>query len=236
MNASPRRSSPAKKRRGLSPEERAGWNETYERTSYEDLPGSRRTPLRGSCARSRRTDRSRRGRRCSTSGAERVRTCCGSHVKASPRSGSTSRRERSPRLGPGKGAGQNVTFREGDATDLPFADAEFAAALDSGCFHTLPIEMRVDYAEELYRVVRPGGALLLSWIGREETREMGPRHRPSLVEVAQALEPHFIFEATEFRAPNSGGAWSTPSRAAGDADGSIVPSNGTPAAVPVDGI
>jgi ubiquinone/menaquinone biosynthesis C-methylase UbiE len=89
-------------------------------------------------------------------------------------------------------------FLEGSALAMPFRTSEFRAAMDNGCFHTLPLPQRPQYAAEVARVVRPGGAFLLTWIAREETRKFGPPHRPSLQEVAALLEPSFTFAQTEF--------------------------------------
>lgn len=91
----------------------------------------------------------------------------------------------------------SVDVRVGDALALPFPPARFAGAIDNGCFHTLPVRRRGDYASEVARVVRPGGSLVLSWIGREHTGARGPPHRPALEEVARALEPRFVFVRTE---------------------------------------
>ncbi|MGA8542245.1 MAG: class I SAM-dependent methyltransferase [Thermoplasmata archaeon] len=102
----------------------------------------------------------------------------------------------------------SARFRVGSALSMPFPSSRFAGALDSGCFHTIPLPDRVRYAAEVARVIRPGGTLLLIWIAREETREYGPPHRPSLEEVTAVLEPHFIFARTEFADAHSPGAWS----------------------------
>ena len=95
-------------------------------------------------------------------------------------------------------AGLTVDVREGDALVLDFADATFGGVVDIGCFHTLPIGRRGDYAREIARVLRPGGALLLSWVARESSGEFGPPHRPSLREVTDALEGEFLFTRTDY--------------------------------------
>jgi SAM-dependent methyltransferase len=100
-----------------------------------------------------------------------------------------------------------VDLRAGSVTEMPFKSASFAAALDMGCFHCLPRKARGAYREEVARVLRPGGSLLLTWIAREETGEYGPPHRPSLEEVAEALEPSFLFLLTEHAGAGSPGAW-----------------------------
>jgi len=92
-----------------------------------------------------------------------------------------------------------VGFCVADALRIPVPDGHFDGAIDIGCFHTLPLELRAAYATELARVVQPGSTFLLSWVAREHQDERGPPHRPSLEEVAQALEERFLFLRTEFR-------------------------------------
>lgn len=92
-----------------------------------------------------------------------------------------------------------VDLREADALDLPFEGASLDGLVDNGCFHTLPIARRSDYARETYRVLRPGGSFVLGWVAREHTAPRGPPHRPSLHEVTSALESRFLFTRTGFR-------------------------------------
>jgi SAM-dependent methyltransferase len=101
---------------------------------------------------------------------------------------------------------RGAAFVAGDALLLPFRDGTFELASDIGCFHTLPIARREDYARELARVVRPGGHALLSFFAREETMAIGPPHRPSIQEAASALEGGFIFERLEYRVEREDGA------------------------------
>jgi SAM-dependent methyltransferase len=104
----------------------------------------------------------------------------------------------------------DVHFQVADVLDLPFPRGSFAAALDSGCFHALPIRLRRRYVDELARVLRPDAPFLITWVGREETRSYGPPHRPSLTEMASVFEPRFLFRTTEFHPSRSGGSWVTP--------------------------
>lgn len=90
------------------------------------------------------------------------------------------------------------SFVGGDVLALPFHPASFDAASDVGCFHTLPVERRPEYGREVARVLRPGGALALACFAREETKPEGPPHRPSIEEIAEALEREFIFRRLEF--------------------------------------
>jgi SAM-dependent methyltransferase len=92
-----------------------------------------------------------------------------------------------------------VDVREGDALALPFADGSFAAVIDNGCFHTIPLRRRAHYAEEMDRVLRRGGSFVLSWVAREHTGDHGPPHRPSLSEVTSLLESRFLFVRTGFQ-------------------------------------
>jgi SAM-dependent methyltransferase len=105
--------------------------------------------------------------------------------------------------------GISANFTQGSATSMPFPKSAFEAATDNGCFHAIPFAAREEYAREVGRVVKPGGAFLLSWIGREETRPFGPPHRPSVQEVAAIFEPTFTFVRTEFFGSDMPGAWFT---------------------------
>ncbi|MGH9170298.1 MAG: class I SAM-dependent methyltransferase [Acidimicrobiales bacterium] len=53
------------------------------------------------------------------------------------------------------------SYLRADLLCLPLRSSSFEAALDRGCFHYLAPEDRVGYADELSRVLRPGGKLLL---------------------------------------------------------------------------
>jgi SAM-dependent methyltransferase len=54
-----------------------------------------------------------------------------------------------------------VDWRVGDALDLPIEDGAIDFAFDRGCFHHVPEEDRPRYAEQVARVLRPGGRLFL---------------------------------------------------------------------------
>jgi SAM-dependent methyltransferase len=95
-------------------------------------------------------------------------------------------------------AGVAAEFRVGDVTKLPFAEGAFGGAIDVGCFHTLPLDLRPAYAKEVARILRPRRVLALSWIAREFKGDRGPPHRPSVEEVAHALEEEFLFLRAEY--------------------------------------
>lgn len=98
----------------------------------------------------------------------------------------------------GRDEGLSIDVRVGDALDLDFPEARFEGVIDNGCFHTLPVRRRGDYAREVARVLRPGGAFVLSWVARESGRSHGPPHRPSLEEVTRTFEKRFLFLRTQF--------------------------------------
>jgi ubiquinone/menaquinone biosynthesis C-methylase UbiE len=59
-----------------------------------------------------------------------------------------------------------VTFDEGFATNLPYADAHFDVVLSTLVFHHLDDVAKCRAAEEVRRVLRPGGRLILADFGR----------------------------------------------------------------------
>ena len=56
----------------------------------------------------------------------------------------------------------NCTFRVAGAEQLPFSDASFDLAVSSLAFHHIPTEHRADAVREMFRVLRPGGRLLVA--------------------------------------------------------------------------
>ncbi|MGP8072951.1 MAG: class I SAM-dependent methyltransferase [Thermoplasmata archaeon] len=94
---------------------------------------------------------------------------------------------------------RNARFQVHDALALSLPPRSFRGAVDAGCFHTLPSRGRRHYAQGLARVLRPDATFLLSWVGREETRQRGPPHRLSVNDVAETFEPLFLMEQVEYR-------------------------------------
>jgi SAM-dependent methyltransferase len=64
-------------------------------------------------------------------------------------------------LGQARSTHRGAPFIQADALRLPFADASFDLALDRGCFHYLHPGEWEGYVAEAWRVLRPGGRLLL---------------------------------------------------------------------------
>jgi SAM-dependent methyltransferase len=101
-------------------------------------------------------------------------------------------------------ANLKIDFQVADALALPFSDGQFGGAIDIGCFHTLPVQLRRAYSKEIARVIHPHRSFVLSWVAREFRGPCGPPHRLSVEEVSQALENEFLFRHTEFRPSASG--------------------------------
>ena len=89
-------------------------------------------------------------------------------------------------------AGAEVTFRAADATSLPFADETFDAVIVATVLHMLPDDRLRPCLEEAFRVLRPGGRLLLvDYAGEPGKRE----HRSA------RLGPHGRFDLDRLREP-----------------------------------
>jgi SAM-dependent methyltransferase len=180
------------------------WRETYERTPYRELPWFSPRPYYWL-------------RECVAKGAFRgggriVDIGCGAGTNSIflARSGF---KVEGVDLAPGAvesarqraaHAGVTAHFHACDALDMPFRTASMDGAIDVGCFHTVPPPLRRAFAEELFRVLRPGGRYALSWIGAEYTGSFGPPFRPTLKDVSTTFEPGFIFLETRYQAGGRG--------------------------------
>ena len=98
---------------------------------------------------------------------------------------------------------RNVTFREGSATELPFADNAFDAVVTRLSVHHFP-EPRLVLGE-MFRVVRPGGALVLADIVSSERPDESELHNaievlrdPSHVRMLPASELTSLVTAAGF--------------------------------------
>jgi SAM-dependent methyltransferase len=191
-------SSRARTKKGSSPTHRAQWRSTYEDTTYDQLPWFEpgpSPPVKRAVADG-----------FLPKGGDVLDVGCGagSNVLYLAKRGY---RAHGIDLSPGAvaaararaaRAGLNVDVREGDALALAFADKSLDGMVDHGCFHTLPIARRNDYAREAHRILRPGGSFVLAWVARESSGKFGPPHRPSLREVTAVFESRFLFSRTGF--------------------------------------
>jgi len=73
-----------------------------------------------------------------------------------------------------KAGRMNVTFREGSAADLPFADSSFDAVVTRSSFHHFRSPARV--LDEMARVTSRGGAVVVADTVSSETSEKSELH------------------------------------------------------------
>jgi ubiquinone/menaquinone biosynthesis C-methylase UbiE len=59
-------------------------------------------------------------------------------------------------------AGADIDFTEGLSTELPYENRTFDVVLNTLFFHHLTDEAKADSAEEIWRVLKPGGRLLMA--------------------------------------------------------------------------
>jgi SAM-dependent methyltransferase len=99
-----------------------------------------------------------------------------------------------------RGSGtENPSFRVDDVLASGLPARQFCAAVDVGCFHTLPPRTRGSYSASLARLLAPGAPLLLFWVAREETGSWGTPHRLSVGDVTNTFERLFVVDRVEFR-------------------------------------
>lgn len=100
----------------------------------------------------------------------------------------------------------NCTFEVGTAEALAFADRAFDVVMSSLMVHHLPEELKGQAAGEMYRVLRPGGTLLLADFtipSHGGWHLVGALHRPrAMLERVSPLEP--LVEAAGFSEVQSG--------------------------------
>lgn len=82
------------------------------------------------------------------------------------------------------GAGMEIAFHEGNATELAFPDASFDVVLSTLFFHHLPDDAKRRAAAEVVRVLRPGGRLVVGDLGRPQD----PLMRLAVLGTVQLLD------------------------------------------------
>jgi SAM-dependent methyltransferase len=81
-------------------------------------------------------------------------------------------------------AGRDVSFDEGLSTDLPYEDESFDVVLSTLFFHHLTDRAKLGSAEEVRRVLRPGGRLVIGDLGRPQD----PLMRAAVLLTVQMLD------------------------------------------------
>jgi len=92
--------------------------------------------------------------------------------------------------------GLEATFLVHDALDLASLSGPFGTVLDSGLFHVLSDADRTRYAEQLHRVVTPGGRCYLLAFSDRQSGEWGPR-RVSEQELRDCFVDGWRIESVE---------------------------------------
>src|SRR6516165_9009992 len=80
----------------------------------------------------------------------------------------------------------NVEFQSGDAESLPFADAQFDGAVTRAAVHHFADPQRA--INEMFRVLRPGGTVVIADVISSEDADESRLHNPSHVRMLQASE------------------------------------------------
>jgi len=71
--------------------------------------------------------------------------------------------------------GSTATFLVADALALEGLGRRFDVAIDCGLFHTFSDAARSAFAENLHRILRPGGRYVLLCFSEHQPGDMGPR-------------------------------------------------------------
>jgi SAM-dependent methyltransferase len=81
-------------------------------------------------------------------------------------------------------AGNEVTFDEGLSTELPYEDGRFDVVLSTLFFHHLSDDAKLRSAEEVRRVLRPAGRVVIGDLGRPQD----PLMRVAVLLTVQMLD------------------------------------------------
>lgn len=92
--------------------------------------------------------------------------------------------------------GAEVDFRVADVLKLPYGDREFDVVADQGCFHHMADGERPQYTQEILRVLKPGGMLVLRSFSDKIPGGPQPR-RVTSKELIDTFAPHLRLEHLE---------------------------------------
>ncbi len=85
--------------------------------------------------------------------------------------------------------GVKATFLVHDALGLASLRRQFAAVTDCGLFHTFDDDERTRYAEQVWRVLKPGGTYFMMCFSDKEPTDWGGPRRVSKSEIRAAFPP-----------------------------------------------
>ena len=103
-------------------------------------------------------------------------------VDAAPRAIETARQK-------AKDRGLRATFLLHDALDLAALNRTFASVTDCGLFHTFDDGDRVRFADQVWRVLKPGGTYHMMCFSDREPGDWGGPRRVSRREIREAFRP-----------------------------------------------
>ena len=84
-----------------------------------------------------------------------------------------------------------ISFIVDDILNSEINDKSFNYIFDRGCFHVLPIEMRLVYIREIKRILDDNGILFLKCFSTKEPRQEGP-YKFSEHEIRQLFRNDFV--------------------------------------------
>ena len=86
---------------------------------------------------------------------------------------------------------KEISFIVDDILNSEIIDKSFNYVFDRGCFHVLPIEMRLVYIKEIKRILDDNGILFLKCFSTKEPRQEGP-YKFSEDEIRQLFKNDFV--------------------------------------------
>ena len=113
-----------------------------------------------------------------------------------------------PRLRMKRNSSSGASFVEGDVTRLSElgVDGPFDLVLDIGCFHSVPVRRRDDYAREAAGVARAGALMMIFAFG-PWIRIPGTPRRTREPEIRRRFERDFVLERVLPGEEPKGAAW-----------------------------
>ena len=88
-----------------------------------------------------------------------------------------------------KARGAKATFLVHDALDLAGLKKTFASVIDSGLFHTFGDSERIQYRDELHKVMRPGGTYFMMCFSEKEPADWDGPRRVTKPEIRKTFAP-----------------------------------------------
>lgn len=90
-----------------------------------------------------------------------------------------------------KQRGVKIDFKVGNALDLKFPNDSFNYVTDSGLFHTFDDSRRLEFRDEIVRVLKPAGTYLMMCFSDKEPADWGGPRRVSKQEIETVFSSKF---------------------------------------------